>query len=129
MFMLVVGGWYKKQEQALRMGAWYPTTGYVSAISPLINYGLGHISGGSLNSWQYMYLVAGDLDPLGRCIYFFMPSDPIRTKDFNDRERYIAVARMRANTPVYETHTSRSSRCGNCSSTSSSGLSWPLPSW
>lgn len=46
MFMLVVGGWYKKQEQALRMGAWYCWTGYVSAISPLINYGLGHIKGG-----------------------------------------------------------------------------------
>lgn len=53
MFMLVVGGWYKKQEQALRMGAWYSCTGYVSAVSPLINYGLGHIKG-SLNSWQYM---------------------------------------------------------------------------
>jgi hypothetical protein len=23
MFMLVVGGWYKTNEQALRMGAWY----------------------------------------------------------------------------------------------------------
>jgi MFS family permease len=26
MFMLVVGGWYKKPEQALRMGAWYCCT-------------------------------------------------------------------------------------------------------
>jgi len=29
MFMLVVGGFYKKNEQALRMGAWYCATGYV----------------------------------------------------------------------------------------------------
>lgn len=54
MFMLIVGGWYKKREQALRMGAWYCATAYASAVSPLINYGLGHIKGGSLNSWQYM---------------------------------------------------------------------------
>lgn len=27
MFMLVIGGWYKKQEQALRMGIWYCFTG------------------------------------------------------------------------------------------------------
>ncbi|KAI9880071.1 MAG: hypothetical protein M1823_006768, partial [Watsoniomyces obsoletus] len=27
MFMIVVGGWYKKNEQAFRMGAWYCCTG------------------------------------------------------------------------------------------------------
>lgn len=96
--MLIVGGWYKKREQALRMGAWYSATGYVSMISPLINYGLGHISGGSLNSWQYMYLVAGSITVLwALVILFFMPPDPIRARGFSDRERYIAVARMKEN--------------------------------
>ncbi|KAJ5568085.1 hypothetical protein N7450_010571 [Penicillium hetheringtonii] len=47
MFMLIVGGWYKKNEQALRMG-----------LLPLVNYGLGHITG-SLSPWKYMYFVAG----------------------------------------------------------------------
>ncbi|KAF2093092.1 MFS general substrate transporter [Rhizodiscina lignyota] len=42
---------------ALRMGAWYCCTGYVSIVSPLINYGLGHIKG-SLAPWRYMYIVA-----------------------------------------------------------------------
>jgi len=98
MFMLIVGGWYKKREQALRMGAWYSATGYVSMISPLINYGLGHISGGSLSSWQYMYLVAGSITVLwALVILFFMPPDPIRARGFSDRERYIAVARMKEN--------------------------------
>ncbi|KAF2199486.1 MFS transporter [Delitschia confertaspora ATCC 74209] len=106
MFMLVVGSWYKKPEQALRMGAWYCCTGYVSAISPLINYGLGHIRGGSLNSWQYMYLVAGAVTVLWAIlIYLLMPPDPIRAKGFDDRERYIAVARMRENNAgVRNTH-------------------------
>lgn len=106
MFMLVVGGWYKKREQALRMGAWYSCTGYVSAISPLINYGLGHIKGGGLNSWQYMYLVAGAITVLwALVILFFMPPDPIRARGFDERERYIAVARMRENNSgVRNTH-------------------------
>lgn len=98
MFMLIVGGWYKKREQALRMGAWYCATGYVSAVSPLINYGLGHITGGGLSSWQYMYIVAGVITVLWAfVILFFMPPDPIRARGFNDRERYIAVARMKEN--------------------------------
>ncbi|KAJ4345101.1 hypothetical protein N0V95_005914 [Ascochyta clinopodiicola] len=98
MFMLIVGGWYKKREQALRMGAWYSATGYVSMVSPLINYGLGHITGGGLSPWQYMYIVAGSITVLWAVvILFFMPPDPIRARGFSDRERYIAVARMKEN--------------------------------
>lgn len=58
MFMLAVGMWYKKSEQAFRMGIWYSCTGYVAIVSPLINYGLGHITG-KLSQWKYMYFFAG----------------------------------------------------------------------
>ncbi|KPI40942.1 putative transporter [Cyphellophora attinorum] len=104
-FMLIVGGWFTKQEQALRMGAWYSMTGYVSIFSPLINYGLGHITG-SLSPWRYMYLVAGSITILWSfVILFFMPPDPIRARGFSDREKYIAVARMRQNNSgVRNTH-------------------------
>jgi hypothetical protein len=53
-----------------------------------------------------MYLVAGAITILWAfVIYFFMPPDPIRAKGFTDRERYIAVARMRANNSgVRNTH-------------------------
>jgi len=124
MFMLIVAGFYKKDEQALRMGAWYCATGkmrdrrllvtqrtltnvagYVSVVSPLINYGLGHIVG-ALAPWKYMYLVGGALTVLWAfVILFFMPPDPIRVKGFTERERYIAVARMRVNNAgVRNTH-------------------------
>lgn len=87
------------------MGVWYSMTGYVSVVSPLINYGLGHISG-SLSPWRYMYIVAGSITILWAfVILFFMPPDPIRAKGFSDRERYIAVARMRVNNSgVRNTH-------------------------
>uniref|UniRef100_A0A8H7K9U9 Major facilitator superfamily (MFS) profile domain-containing protein n=2 Tax=Bionectria ochroleuca TaxID=29856 RepID=A0A8H7K9U9_BIOOC len=106
MFMLVVGGWYKRDEQALRMGIWYCATGYVALIAPLINFGLGHIKGGALNSWQYMYVIAGAITILwGFVILFFMPPDPIRARGFTERERYIAVARLRVNNAgVRNTH-------------------------
>jgi hypothetical protein len=45
-----------------------------------------------------MYIVAGAITVLwALVILFFMPPDPIRAKGFSDRERYIAVARMREN--------------------------------
>ncbi|RVX66329.1 hypothetical protein B0A52_09760 [Exophiala mesophila] len=105
MFMMIVGGWYKKNEQALRMGVWYACTGYASVFSPILNYGLGHIRG-SLSSWQYMYLFAGALTIVwGIAVWFVLPPDPIRAKGLNERERYIAVARMRSNNSgVRNTH-------------------------
>jgi MFS family permease len=87
------------------MGVWYSMTGYVSIVAPLINYGLGHITG-SLSPWRYMYLVAGSITILWAfVILFFLPPDPIRAKGFSERERYIAIARMRVNNSgVRNTH-------------------------
>ncbi|KAK5215775.1 hypothetical protein LTR96_011114 [Exophiala xenobiotica] len=112
MFMLIVstklreqGAWYKKDEAALRMGIWYSMTGFSGTVSPLINYALGHIHG-PLSSWKYMYIFAGCLTILwGVALYFILPPDPIRAKGFTDRERYVAVARLRTNNSgVRNTH-------------------------
>jgi hypothetical protein len=53
-----------------------------------------------------MYLFAGSLTILwSAVIFFFMPADPIRMRGLTDRERYIAVARMRINNAgVRNTH-------------------------
>ena len=56
-----------------------------------------------------MYIVAGCLTILWSfLILFLMPPDPIRAKRFTDRERYIAVARMKINNSgVRNTHFKR----------------------
>ncbi|KAH7017093.1 major facilitator superfamily domain-containing protein [Ilyonectria destructans] len=97
MFMLIVGSFYKKNEQAMRMGIWYSCTGYVSVFSPLINYALGQINGG-VSSWRYMYYFAGALTIVwGVVLLFVLPPDPVRVKGFDERERYVLVARLRTN--------------------------------
>ncbi|OJJ62615.1 hypothetical protein ASPSYDRAFT_86293 [Aspergillus sydowii CBS 593.65] len=97
MFMMIVGGWYKKDEQSLRMGAWYSCTGYVSMFSPLVNYGIGHLKG-PLRPWYYMYFFAGGLTIIwGVLVYILLPPDPIRARGFSKRQRFIAVSRMRTN--------------------------------
>ncbi|KAK7424615.1 hypothetical protein QQZ08_008498 [Neonectria magnoliae] len=105
MFMLIVGSFYKKNEQAMRMGIWYSCTGYVSVFSPLINYGFGIINGGT-SSWRYMYYFSGALTMVwGITLFFVLPPDPVRVKGFNERERYLLVARLRTNNSgVRNTH-------------------------
>ncbi|KAH8890176.1 MFS transporter [Thozetella sp. PMI_491] len=106
MFMLAVGSFYTKGEQAVRQGVWYSSTGFVSIFSPLINYGLGHITNGALASWRYMFLFAGGLTVVWSFVLLFtFPPDPVRVKGFSERERYIAIARLRTNnTGVRNTH-------------------------
>lgn len=76
---------------------WYAASGVITLFSPILNYGLGHIQG-AIAPWRYMYIVGGTITILWSLIvYFFMPPDPIRAKGFTERERYIAVARLRVN--------------------------------
>ncbi|KAF4947757.1 hypothetical protein FGADI_10151 [Fusarium gaditjirri] len=105
MFMMIVGSFYKKNEQAMRMGIWYSCTGYVSIISPIINYGFGQINGG-VSSWRYMYYFSGALTIVwGIILVFVLPPDPVRAKGFSERERYILVARLKTNNSgVRNTH-------------------------
>ncbi|KAK2055323.1 allantoate permease [Colletotrichum caudatum] len=105
MFMLIVGSWYKKDEQAMRMGIWYSCTGYVAIFSPLINYGFGKLDNGT-SSWRYMFYFAGAITIVwGLLLYLVLPPDPIRAKGFSERERYILVARLRSNNSgVRNTH-------------------------
>ncbi|KIW30462.1 uncharacterized protein PV07_06204 [Cladophialophora immunda] len=96
--MLIIGSWYTKSEQALRIGIWWCSSGYAGFFAPLINYGIGQIKGGSLKSWQYMFLFAGAFTMLWSFIvWFLLPGDPLRARGFDARERYIAIARLRTN--------------------------------
>lgn len=105
MFMLIVGSFYTKSEQALRMGIWYSCTGFAGIFSPLINYGFGLVGGGA-SSWVYMYYYAGAVTIVwGVLMLFFLPPDPIRAKGFDQREKYILIARLRSNNSgVRNTH-------------------------
>lgn len=105
MFMLIVGSFYTKSEQALRMGIWYSCTGFAGIFSPLINYGFGLVGGG-VSSWVYMYYYAGAVTIVwGILMLFLIPPDPIHAKGFGHRESYILVARLRSNNSgVRNTH-------------------------
>lgn len=97
-FMLVVGMWYTHSEQVLRSSYWYSCSGGSLLISPLINYGLGHISGAGLNPWQYMYIIAGAVTLVwGFALWWVFPDSPQEAKSFTDAEREMLLERVRAN--------------------------------
>ncbi|KAI9367338.1 major facilitator superfamily domain-containing protein [Aspergillus egyptiacus] len=97
-FMLCTGMWYTHSEQVFRSSLWYSFSGGSNIISPLINYGLGHITGGVLRPWQYMYLIAGLATLLWSIILWFVfPGSPQDAKGFTVEERILLLERVRNN--------------------------------
>ncbi|GAA5827780.1 hypothetical protein JCM5353_006415 [Sporobolomyces roseus] len=97
-FVMITTQWYRKSEQASRLGIWYSATGIFSAFSGVVNYGLGS-AGGSLAPWKYMYLFAGAWTILwALVILIFIPDSPrLSQRWFNDQEREILIKRSREN--------------------------------
>ncbi|CEQ40197.1 SPOSA6832_01764 [Sporobolomyces salmonicolor] len=97
-FVMITTQWYKKSEQAARLGIWYSATGIFSAFSGVVNYGLGS-AGGSLATWKYMYLFAGAWTILWSLVVLLVVPDSPRTSQrwFNDQEREILMRRSREN--------------------------------
>jgi hypothetical protein len=64
---------------------------------PMLSYAMGIIPG-PLAPWRNLYIFSGMLTiTWGIIVFFIMPDSPLDAKFFNDRERYIAIERVRKN--------------------------------
>lgn len=52
LFAIIIGTWYRRAEQPLRIAAWYGTNGLATIIAPLLSYGFGKIQSPHLAPWR-----------------------------------------------------------------------------
>ncbi|CBF77966.1 putative MFS allantoate transporter [Aspergillus nidulans FGSC A4] len=96
-FMLITSMWYTRREQPVRMGLWYTANGFGIALGGLLGYGIGNIKG-ALPSWKYEFIVIGALcSAWGIVMFIFLPDSPVNAPGLTQRERRIAVERLREN--------------------------------
>ncbi|KAJ5494944.1 MFS allantoate transporter [Penicillium diatomitis] len=96
-FMLITSMWYTRREQPVRIGLWYTANGLGIALGGLLGYGIGHIRG-ALPSWKYEFIVIGALcSAWGMIMFIFLPDSPVSAPGLTQRERRIAVERIREN--------------------------------
>lgn len=60
--MNIVAMFYTRSEQPLRMCIFLGFNGMSTIIGSLLGYGLGHVSGAALVSWQLIFLVIGAMN-------------------------------------------------------------------
>lgn len=52
LFAIMIGEWYRRVEQPMRIAAWYGTNGLATMIAPVLAYGFGKIGQPHLAPWR-----------------------------------------------------------------------------
>ncbi|KEY73009.1 hypothetical protein S7711_04673 [Stachybotrys chartarum IBT 7711] len=90
--------WWRRSEQTLRVGYWNAMNGVTFIVGSLFTYGLGHIESGVLFRYQIVFLFCGLLTVLyAGVVGLWMPDSPMEARYLSEREKLIAVERLRAN--------------------------------
>lgn len=90
--------WWRRSEQTLRTSYWNGMNGVTFIVGSLFTYGLGHINSKVMFKYQIVFLFCGLLTVLYSIVVFiFMPDSPMEAKYLKEREKVIAVERLRAN--------------------------------
>lgn len=62
-----------------------------------ISYGIGHTHT-AIASWRLLFLILGGFTFLwGICLLLFLPDSPLKARFLNEKEKYIALHRIRSN--------------------------------
>ena len=105
-FVLITSSWWKREEQPARIAIWYCANGVISIPSGFVFYGIAHLNSRGLFPYQWMFIIFGVITILfGIGLWWLLPDSPVSATWLNDRERLIAIERLKSNkTGVKNTH-------------------------
>ncbi|KAI1804457.1 MFS general substrate transporter [Daldinia bambusicola] len=96
-FVAITQMWWRRREQTVRTSYWYAMNGFTNMFGSLITYGLGHISS-RLRSYQIIFLFFGIATVVFSFVMLaFMPDSPVEAKFLSEKDKLIAVERLRMN--------------------------------
>ncbi|KAL6241270.1 hypothetical protein RBB50_011743 [Rhinocladiella similis] len=102
--MLILSMWYTRPEQALRYGLMY--TGFSTCLTGPIGYAIGFIKTTHFHVWQSFFWICGSMTfAYGIVVGIFLPDNPVKAKFLNEREKAIAIDRVRVNQTGIENKT------------------------
>ncbi|KAI5290922.1 hypothetical protein KEM54_000023 [Ascosphaera aggregata] len=111
--MIIIGMWYTRKDQPIRIGLWYSANGVGIAVGEILGYGIGQMQG-ALASWKYEFLIMlviilqfighvecffiHEIDLMIHFQWFSMRSlGDVTTPLLSERERILVVDHLREN--------------------------------
>ncbi|KPM43000.1 putative transporter [Neonectria ditissima] len=96
-WIYITSMFYKASEQGMRACAWYFMVGVAAIVGGLLGYGVGHIRTG-VTQWQFVFLICGGFTVFWAFVVgFYLPDSPLNAKFLTEREKAIAIDRLRSN--------------------------------
>jgi MFS family permease len=97
-FVLITAIWYKRDEQAKRMGLWLAANGLATLITSPIAYGLYHVQNAAIKSWMILFLLFGLTTIVtGIAFYILLPDNQLNASFLDEKSKVIAIDRVRSN--------------------------------
>ncbi|KIX05362.1 uncharacterized protein Z518_06234 [Rhinocladiella mackenziei CBS 650.93] len=95
--VLIVSMWYKKEEQARRVSAFYVCNSITQIFGSGVAYGAS-FSTSRFASWRIFFLTIGLMTiVLGFCVFMILPDSPVRAVRFTEAEKIAALLRVKEN--------------------------------
>jgi ACS family allantoate permease-like MFS transporter len=98
---MFTGSFYQKTEQGKRTGVWFSFNGSFGVLGAFLAYGLSradHTGKLAIPGWQVIFILLGAITVgLGIAVTLFMPNSPATAGFLSERERDVAVERLRLN--------------------------------
>ncbi|KAK2032984.1 MFS general substrate transporter [Colletotrichum zoysiae] len=92
--LIIMTMWYTREEQPVRAGLFY--TGLSTLITGTCGWAIGFLPRDY--AWRSFFWITGGLSVLyGVVVGIFLPDNPVKAKFITERERFVAIERMRAN--------------------------------
>ncbi|KAF5564677.1 major facilitator superfamily domain-containing protein, partial [Fusarium pseudoanthophilum] len=93
-FFIITNMWYTREEQPIRLMAWYGMSPIAIIVGSLFAYGIGHIDS-SIGLWRFPFIICGAISVVWAVILWFaLPSNPATAWFLSERERIVALRRM-----------------------------------
>lgn len=87
--------WWTRSEQPIRTAIWFNTIS--TAFTGIVSYAIG-LTNTSVSQWRLLFLVVGAFTVLWSILLWFcLPDSPVRCWQFTEREKWIAIQRVKGN--------------------------------
>ncbi|KAI0386642.1 MFS general substrate transporter [Hypomontagnella monticulosa] len=100
-FALFTSQWYTKKEQGTRVAWWFSFNGWGQIVGGCVAYGIAVGTEAHpilIKSWQLVFLVTGFFTAfMGALFLYLMPDSQLNARFLTQRERVMAVERIRIN--------------------------------
>lgn len=101
-WVLFTSQWYKKSEQAFRVGIWFSMCGFAQMFGGYIAYGIaihvGSDPNAKLEGWQIIFIFLGLLTVVvGFLFLYFLPDSPDKCTFLTEAEKVAHIERIREN--------------------------------